>query len=473
MGELIIPEKFIKETIPQQLGEEFITLFHEYYQMSLTTYIERIIQENFTVHQNPTMTDKYAKELKSKVINNSRQKKKRRWLSTIRNQIKNPTTKRTEILADIDNMNLYMQRFGSSAFQRHFQAVTVEEATSDILEEIEAWAKDPSKKMSDYRYIREKHDYQIKAVLESDLIVEITEILTSYPGGIKGLISEEPDAYITNPVSTPKKITYKRSQTLVDQDGEQMELLTEKDFEQNESFQVLFGSQGSLELDAQRAMDPIDREVFGAIINHRSANFLKTRIITVKLGELVRDVHGPRKSSKYYQGMRNRLAKLRSLTFRLVQEGKETAVFGFLDKVQYYDEDSTEIAEITINSYVHQQFVERQTTKIYSEMLQGLSNNISRSIVFILQKERFAEYSQESIALDEEQQYDYGFFNRRITFNTRNQNSNMDIIELAMQEIMSNNICIKDYRRVQDVFYVKFLPITDTELADLGPIKLH
>ncbi|WP_042359952.1 hypothetical protein [Geomicrobium sp. JCM 19055] len=75
MGELIIPEKFIKETIPHQLGEDFIALFHEYHHVSLTTYIERIIQENFTVHQNPSMTDKYAKDLKSKVINNSRQKK--------------------------------------------------------------------------------------------------------------------------------------------------------------------------------------------------------------------------------------------------------------------------------------------------------------------------------------------------------------------------------------------------------------
>lgn len=80
-----------------------------------------------------------------------------------------------------------MQRFGSNEFKKQFHSLTVEEATMKILEEIEAWAKDPSKKMSDYRYIREKHDYQVKAVLESDLIVEITEILTSYPGGIKGL----------------------------------------------------------------------------------------------------------------------------------------------------------------------------------------------------------------------------------------------------------------------------------------------
>lgn len=64
-------------------------------------------------------------------------------------------------------------------------------------------------------------------------------------------------------------------------------------------------------------------------------------------------------------------------------------------------------------------------------------------------------------------------FNRSITCNTRNRDNSMDIMASSMKVIMGNNICIKDYSRVHDVFYVKFLPITDTELADLGTIKLQ
>lgn len=386
---------------------------------------------------------------------------KKRWVNAaIKDYEEKKAKKPKELLDEYLILKGFYERFGSSRFKENFKKERPEEVISERIDELKKWSEDKKSLLSNYPYIKFKSNTQIQKSITYDLINIIGDtIMAKYDGKIQGMIVEEPSSLVDFPIfSDGGKMPL--SEKEVKEKEEELEYYN--DYIPGDEFKLrTFVSSVLVENKKQiRYLDDTDREIFDQVMKQKSSLFATQRKIFVNIGQIVKNAYNS-DNSKNYNAVASRLLKMGNMRFEVKRSESNTVSFGIFDYVDI--EYNKWTAEITVNETIHQEYLNKETIRMYKDVIKKLELPLSKSLIFILQKERFLRYSTKQ---SYKQWYDYSFFSHKLQLK-RSKLANYKLIEASLKEIAEHEVAVKSFYRKSDTFYIEYYEVLPHEIEDL------
>lgn len=387
---------------------------------------------------------------------------KKRWVKSAIKDYKSPSSKKPkELLAEYEFFKDYFSKFGAPSLKDTYQKETPEEIISDRIEELKKWSEDKNSLLSNYRYIRSKTKTQIEKIIFDDLLILIGDtIMKKYDGKVQNMIIEEPSTFVDYPIFSNNRGKLQLSNEEIKED--------EGDYYYNDyapsnkyTLRTLVPKMYADGKNLVGILDDTDREIFSQVMKQRSGIFATQRRIFVSIGQIVKNSF---KSDgiENYKLVESRIYKMFNMRFK-IQRTENSIGFGIFDYVNI-DYENGWTAEITINDTIHQEYLKKQTIRMYKDVLKNLELPISKSLIFILQKERFLCHSEQQSYV---QEYPYSFFTHKLRFKSRSKGENFKILAAALDEIKHHKVAVKDFKFNGDTIQIEYIEVTQYEIEDL------
>jgi len=458
MSNIQIPKYFIN-IVKDLLGEKANKLSKKVFKINIETFIEEISLQEFSM--------KDAIEVRKYTFKNNFQKTKKRWVDSLKKSMENsPPAKKKELLAELDMAREMMDRYGMERFQEFYQVHTLEELAEKRIQEIEEWQEDSSKRMIDYLYIMDKTKLQLQKALTTDVTLAVADILLQrFNGNLNSIIVETPNYLVDNAVYADGLSKIKVENEIINinnepyytstyngDEGYQLNVLIKKELVDNEE----------LAQHCLKTLDPRDNSIFHEVMKNRNIEFMSNRKIYLEVGKLVNEVYGSDNSNNYRRTV-SRLIKMANMKFNVVKPN-EVYVFGIFDSLRIVEhEHGSQLAEITVNEEIHQQYIKDQVTRMYSDKIKKLEVGPAKNLIFPLQKERLDAFVKNNSS---QTVLSYNFFSSKMQFRQRSKQKNYEIIEKCLQEFVDQGVTVKSYMRKSSYFYINFLPVARYEIED-------
>lgn len=217
-----------------------------------------------------------------------------------------------------------------------------------------------------------------------------------------------------------------------------------------------------------------DRRVFLHCMSCRNIDFFTKREISIDMDNIVQHVFSSASSSNYVQ-LRESLDRIGYITIHVHDKFFRGFTMRIFDNVTIDKSiDDREIVKLTVNSYIVNQFIKKQTTDMYQDIIAQFKLDSSRLAIFPLQLQRllgwFTGRPRESFYVDTS----YNFFKGVFWFSnhTTKKNKNHHTIECALSEIVESGIILKSYVRKGDKYALGFYPLSNQEIKDLLGIPI-
>lgn len=362
--------------------------------------------------------------------------------------------------------------------ERLFGVKNIKDLPKIRLKQIEQWAKDSATKLTDYQYLKQKRKSTIDRAFQTDIIVEIGDIIIEhFDGDIFNTISNPPYDLVNAPLFSQRETKMK---TYWEVDQQTNAKMVYNDYQVSDEY--LLRTVIRLDDDEQvtydssvfKTLDAMDKMIIEYVLLNKSESFYTDRTITIDISTLVSKLYSSR-GIKNYQAIEQRLQKIRSFAFQAIikKERKNGRAGSFAYPIFEAvlintDEKGRRYAEITIGTHYYQQIINNQTVKIYSHLLGKLEKNISKILIHALQKERLDRYIQGKAFVG---QFGYTYFASKIRFETRKIATNMAAIEESLQEFKDLNILIRSYKRKPQSFEIEFMPLSHAEIHDFFEVE--
>ncbi|MGG2134619.1 hypothetical protein AB1284_25440 [Bacillus sp. S2(2024)] len=408
--------------------------------------------------------DKDIKDTLNKLKRDDLNRTKKRWFT---NAIKNYEAEkkkknRIEIDGEAEFLLRFYEQYGENLFEQEFSKYkSPESIISSRIAEIKEWSESETKFLTDYRYINQKTKLQIEKAIEIDIAILIGNYLKkskssgaqvyenslvdlAFFGNTRGKVSLEEETYMN------EDNEYYRHKYTPDKNME-INVLVDKDYVMSKENKV-------------SDLDPMDYKIFLEVMRHRDELFATQKLIIVKIGDLVSNIYSSG-GMKNYMIVEERLKKMRHFSItKQDNKGNWSAIGIFSDVNVIVQPNGTKVAEIYVTEAIYKDYIQKQTVRIYKEKVDNLTQNTSQHLIFIMQKERLICYKSETnYAVTR----DYTYFAGKIRFKKKRKNENLKELEAALSELVEQNIVVKSYKRIGEVFQIQFHPINEQEVQDL------
>ncbi|MFB8426949.1 hypothetical protein ACFC4S_33880 [Priestia megaterium] len=462
MAKSKLPKYFVMEVweeIKTQLNIQDIGKYFKESDSGLI--IDEVYNEAYVtteIYEGSVITNEIEVKESLRTSKKRRNQTKKRWVQSAIKDFEKGTSKKVKELCK--ECESFIEQKHSMDANTKVTNQNPEKSIQDIIEDIKSWCEDTNSYLSNYRYILEKSHSQIKKALTADITVILGDILlTKYNGKIQNVIVEKPYSYVDNPVFSDSRGKLKLKENITKEGSVDFHY---NDYELDSDYSMKTIVEPDIVKKGQVGkLDKTDEKIFTEILNYRGAPFATERKIYVDIGKVVRALFKS-DNIENYTFVADRLLKMVSITFKVVTKKKYLA-FGIFDYVNVEDKDGIWMAEITVNEQIYQEYLNKQTIRMYNSFIQKFELPLSRLLIFALQKERFT-----GKALHQNKRvYPYLFFLAKVRFKSRNRKNNYKQIEESLQEMVDNGICVKEFKRVGDSFYIEYIPITDYEVEDL------
>nr|WP_222118285.1 hypothetical protein [Niallia taxi] len=462
---LALPKNYLVDATLERLGTSFLDLYNSKIGDDVREFLAVIFFEELIEPE--TGRQRNLKELRSLYYRDKFKRTKKNWHSALIKSINKTSKNPKELMAEVKFIREGIEK-GFIDLANNYHVTDIKDLIADRLSEVDKWVNDDTKLLSDYKYIKDKTKNQIKNTLKIDSIITVTSlVIEEFGGDFNRIVKEVNDLFSELPL--PGKTGRTKFMDFHEDLAVENSVTAEIYEDGNLSIRTLLGKT-LIEEKNSIALTPMDYEIFNFILSRRDYEFVEKQKIYVDIGDIVKNMYSSR-GVKEYKRIRERLEKLKHLSFDIKADDGKKYIFDLFDHITYLDEAETK-AEIKINEFMHQRYIDNQVTKIYSDKIQNFQLELSENIVFILQKERFAKNSLLDDSIDRKKgiAYPLAFFTRRLRLPTRKKDA-LTKVENSLHELVDNQVTIKSFRRVNDVFHIEFLPITEHEAEDLIDAK--
>lgn len=461
---MALPKHYLVDATIKKLGSSFVELFNERIGDDVHSFLNMLLYEEF--FEPETHRQRNLKEVRSYYFKNKFKKTKRNWTTSLIKSVHAPLKKPKELLAEIKYIEDGIAK-GFIDLKQNHGVDSLEELIQQRIMEVEHWSKDDGMFLHEYKYIREKSDGQVENALKVDSVLAVSQmVIEEFGGEFTSIVKEVSDLVSQFPL--PGKSGKTKFKTNLTKQDKHSGVAVVDEYKSGDVVVTTLVGKELLTSQRSVSLDDLDYEIFDQVMAKRDIEFVERQKIFVSVGELVRSVFKQKGSSKrHYEQIVKRLLKLKDVSFKIKTENGSYVIFDLFDQVKFL-EDGVRV-EIKINEFTHEQYIDNHVTKIYSDKIKNLCLPISESMVFILQKERFTHSTNHEEGNLELPffNYPYEFFTRRIRFPTRKKLVNLSMIEQSLQEIVENNTTVESFRKVQDVFQIRFIPVSKSEAEDL------
>lgn len=408
--------------------------------------------------------DNYNNNEIQDVLRNSRKRRnqtKRRWVSSSLKEYKERSNKKSkDLVQEYYYLVDYLNTFGLVQFQELFKKETPDEIMEEKIEILKKWSEDTNSFLTNYPYLKNKTINQIEKAIIADITVIIGDtIMTKYDGIIQDMIVEKPYSYVDNPIFSNNRGKLSLSDDVIEDDNN---IYHYSDYSPSNDYKLRVLVSKEYAQDKQvRLLDNTDENIFSQVMKQRSNMFATQRKIFVNIGNIVKNLFNS-DGIDNYKMVESRLYKMLNIRFNAFYKDGSIG-FGIFDFVKV-DYNNGWTAEITVNEQIYQEYLNKQTIRMYKDIMQRFELPMSKSLIFALQKERFSCYSDKQ---SYKQVYDYSFFTHKLRFKSRSKKENYKLIESSLEEIRKNGVGIKTFYREGDKFYIEYYPVTEYEMEDL------
>ncbi|MGC6586177.1 hypothetical protein ACPV3A_14565 [Paenibacillus sp. Dod16] len=454
MNQQHVPHYFLNQVV-SELGEKCEAIYNEIEEGNIRDFLKDIISTEFT-HTN-------TREIR-RVTTKLAQATKKRWSDSLADSIKKTkNSKKTELIKEISLLESLIDMYGISDFKKLHNVETIDELIQKRVQEVAEWCSDKESRLFEYKYIRDKTPSQIKKALRYDAIIAVADVLiNNFDGNLNKIIIDHPLKYADHPVGNTSltKMNLTDKSVLIDN---KLHYISEYRPGENYSLHTLVSQDLLSEEKILRAIDNTDLEIFRSVISMRdNKQFFENRKVYVTIGDLVRTTYGS-DNKKNYDAVKGRLMKMANVTFNVIEPNR-TLIFGIFDRLDIQPHGNGEIAEITINEEIHQNYVKGQVIRAYSDRLASFENKASQTLIFPLQKERFLCYFRQT---GYSATFDYTYFIHKVQFRSKRKDVNLALIEECLQDFVNQQVTVESYERKRDTFLINFFPVETYEVEDL------
>lgn len=474
----------IYEILPDKIKSSYESILNkdrEELKNKIDTIIESIKTEQEKI-KNENSISEYNTSDSTRAIQNAnnrnKQKQKKRWYQNVLSELhdENESKKYKFIKKDIEDVKNFMDlsKKVKDYAEGSIPSVDLDKFIKEKVQVVENWSKDKKSLLIDFPYMKEFNTTQINRAFEYDLKTLVYDyILNKYAGNVKSYVFEQIDLLLDYSIFGEKSNLPVIKK--YDESSNKNELM----YEYANDNMLIRGIINDLTLvneDAQinfPALDETDLEMISAIFTFRDKDFLLTKTISLKLSDLLKLLN-KKKGGSTYEQMKQRINRLSNLTLEIytISKNKEEKI-GVIDKFNFFQQTTLNLHEINTNKdninfvvsdFIHKQFLDKQTTKIYRKQLDSIKNSISKILLFRLQKDRLSCYLN---SLSYTNQYSYNTLAFYIRFKENNKTKNMKLLNECLEELKSLNIIVNDFKKLTDGFLIEFIPFESFEIKDL------
>ncbi|MCP8970152.1 hypothetical protein [Ectobacillus ponti] len=450
------------EMIDQISRLNLLNLIHTHTKSSLERLIENIYSDRYK--------GKDAAEVLKTVRRIDFLRTKRRWAETARKDyqafVANSASKKKwkELAGEYQHLTHYYKEYGAERFTSQMASFSTPEGLIEARQaELQEWANDDARLITDYPYIQHKTNLQIEKAILLDIAMLIGAALTKQ--------TQHDLEIIESPYSATDNPLFANSQSKIKVDGETLKQNSKEYYKKSyqagktQLAEVLIDKDYAAQKDYKVPdLDMIDSRIFLEVMSHRGKLFATQKLITVRITDLVKGIYSS-DGKKNYENLESRLKKMQHFSLvRQYEDGGWESIGIFSDVKVLVQEDGTRVAEIYVSEAVYKDYIQNQTVRIYKDKIFNLSSGYAHHLIFPLQKERLARYQMN---LSFETSMDYLYFATKVRFTKRRKADNLRDIEIALQELIDQQIVVKAFERIRDVFYIQFHPVQEKEVQNL------
>ena len=343
------------------------------------------------------------------------------------------------------------------------------ESGSDQQENIKLWSQKEDMLLTDFPFLEEKMERDIKRAINNDLLLIIANVMLQMPDTF---ISHRPEIFVDYPIFSGDRIGYSKktnnlpaAQTSLPENKK----IDDYEYSPNQFIRSILKLNDADELKLQRyyTLDAVDSDILNFILDQRNDElFYKENLIFVDINDLALHIHGTR-GQRQYQLIEKRLHKIAQTRVEgssKVGKSRLTFTINFFDYLVIRNEPKQKVfAEIRLTQTLKEQLLNNKTISIYSHFLKKLENKVAKLLIYSLQKERLEAYVNER---ELPSYFDYGYFISRIRFRTRTMESTLKQVGEALDEFLQQGIIIDSYERDGAGFYISLKPLSQSEKDD-------
>lgn len=345
-----------------------------------------------------------------------------------------------------------------------------EELKQAKIEEMKKWANDDDAPQSYFPFIKGKKPSQIEKAIYNDIkYIIIKTIKEKCPKGEQNAIYATPLSITQIPIDHSNKVKFNPSSLIRKSNDEYLiDIYYVDDHRVFESYLNIESLQEDLLQRGLKLLNATDMNVLLYVLSLRDEQFYLTREIIVEIGDIVRNVFGT-DGKKNYRAVKSSLVKLENLELRATDSSLRNLKVTFFDRAYIYISSDTkkEVARIIVSQDILRQYVKNQTINIYKHIIDKFQLNSSKILITSLQRERIR---CDAIRKENEPlifRTNLNFFRGVLYMGKKRRKEQIQVIENALDEIVSNNITLKSYERNGDNFILEFYPFSEQERMDL------
>lgn len=444
------------ETLSSNIEEQLLDKFDEIFENTITvnSLIENILNE--------VLEGKTGKEdikTATTMINKLMAQKRVRWIKSIKtNQEK---YKEDSLKSYFHKLYQQQQLLTKEQWKQLYQKKTIEDLKKETIDRAEEWKKQKGY-LTDFPLFHEAIGEKMKEdALKQDLFINISEILKEkYHGSIDYYFKNMPEFITETPIFGENNFDL----FLPDIENHRTEDKDDNEFYrlfENRDYQLIIQSK---ERDA-KMLDIKDVAIMNDLISSIKTDFYSTKNIHTSIGRIAQVLAQTDKPSKFYYEMaEDRLRNMINLQYTYQSEKKEI-IFNLLQGIVFEKKEKnvTGYVDITVSDFLFDALLQQKMIDVTTDNYNKLENKLSQLFCFTFQKERVSLHGEPSM----KKNYEYDWFTRSITFKTNNKRTNTLLIKECLEEYKRKEIVIKDYSLKRGLFTIEYIPLSESEIADL------
>lgn len=405
------------------------------------------------------------KDLNHRDIKRRRNQTKKRWVESAVERFHKNTNKNKELSKEYKFLSDYYTQLGKENFKNSFAEESPDALIKNKIRNLDEWAENSDSLLTNYLYFRDKTKRQTKNAIVSDLATFISDVFENkYNSNFKSLFVERPMVYVSHPIfnASNERMDTKSYKNTIEDD---FSTYYYDDYEPTDYYKVrTLITKDYAEKHSALFLDELDNKIFDQIMTHRGPSFASHRKIHFNVGDIVRSIYKSNGINNYKR-IDERLKKMLNFKFN-VHENNEFIGFGILDYVSIDYENNWSV-EATVGEVIHREFLNNYTVRLYKDEIDGLNHQLSKRLTFILQKERLEQDPKISDEEDFSMMYDYNFFAHKLKLPVRHNKESLKKLDASLDEIISLNIGIQDFKRTNNIYTIHFKKLDKHEQKDL------
>lgn len=386
-------------------------------------------------------------------IKKSRLQKRARWYKSYINDINSISIDNPKHpLAPVINM---ARSIPVDQYTTVFGDKDIAEIINKYKEKAIQWKKDSNSLLILFPGIYTYSNKSVFNSLKNDLIMNAWKYIEQeLAGNIDSYLRMFPEELLEKPLFSPSSFTLMMetaSNNLL------KEIITDENGDELLEVTVNNGK-----LTPPKSMDSNDLKLVNAFIsNINIQEFSREKSVVVDLNTLGKELVDYHVGKNVTNKISNSCRKLVEYNFSYEEEGSKM-YFNLFDNIAIKEDAERPYAIAQFGEILSNAIIKKKLISITSASYDVLDNNLSRIICYAMKREQIS--NQETFIGE----YNYTYFQKIVRFKLKNKKKNLQLIKESLQEFVDNNIVIDSFELKNNVFIIKFLPLSDAEIQDLN-----